>query len=248
MNNAQLNIRARIASVFVICSLSGIFPPAVMATKSADTPLVVGFKPYPSHIVLDNSERPMVDGNAIRLIGYQYNDSDGDAADASTYQWYRSDTTSPQDRELIAGATDENYTPVAADKYKFLALEITLRSLTGQPNMGGAVHIYTGRVGDILMNFSYPIRVKMNRTQAINYCNDLSQHGYSDWRLPSQSELVGLYNMLPNNIIATEHYWPTDLFWSITTASGGRFILVSLRHGGNISTTGTDTREVTCIR
>jgi hypothetical protein len=74
---------------------------------------------------------------------YQFDDPDGDAEGASTYQWYRfanaTDTTGG-----TALGTALTYQVVAADSTNFLRLEVTPvddRGLAGTPVLSGAVAI-----------------------------------------------------------------------------------------------------------
>jgi hypothetical protein len=69
---------------------------------------------------------------------YSFNDVDGDAEGASTFQWYRQDDATGTGRVLIAGANALQYTLTAADEGRFIVFEAIPVS-TAEPAIGAAV-------------------------------------------------------------------------------------------------------------
>ncbi|HAS8623054.1 TPA: DUF1566 domain-containing protein, partial [Vibrio vulnificus] len=63
-----------------------------------------------------------------------------------------------------------------------------------------------------------------------NFCRNVTMSGYSDWRLPTEPELSGLYAAKGN--MYTSFGWPTThYYWSSTPSGTGRARLVLLNNG-----------------
>jgi len=81
---------------------------------------------------------------------YTYFDENGDPEAVSTFQWYRADYNYAGDSRAvdtaIVGAVFQAYTPVAADKGKYLRFEVT--PVNGVPETGNPVK--SGYIGPIL--------------------------------------------------------------------------------------------------
>ena len=68
---------------------------------------------------------------------YTYADANQDPEGASTFKWYRADNAAgTTNKVVISGATAKTYTPVAADRNKFLVFEVTPVAATGTPSTG----------------------------------------------------------------------------------------------------------------
>lgn len=85
--------------------------------------------------------------------------------------------------------------------------------------------------------------------QADSYCANLTQGGYSDWYLPSQSQLSAIYSAYPSNQVNTVLGWPTDSgYWSSTLQNAGLHYSVYLSNGSVGYTVDSSGGYVTCIR
>ncbi len=93
---------------------------------------------------------------------------------------------------------------------------------------------------------------KKSNEEAISHCSELSFGGYSDWRLPSSTELSGIvdYGHYEPSI-DTEHFQNTnsDFYWSSTSHArvDGNWIVHFLYGSEHASTSGNE-HYVRCVR
>jgi len=91
-------------------------------------------------------------------------------------------------------------------------------------------------------------------SEAINTCDALTHNGASDWRLPTQKELMDAYNH--GAISAQSTNWITtaqmqaNYFWSSSTRSNvtSDAWIVSLSYGSTSISAKTNTTQVACVR
>ena len=67
----------------------------------------------------------------VLTAGYAYYDSEGDAEETSTYQWYRATDAAGTGKTAISGATSATYTLEAGDSGKFIGLGVTPKATKG---------------------------------------------------------------------------------------------------------------------
>lgn len=83
----------------------------------------------------------------------------------------------------------------------------------------------------------------LNWVDALSYCDDLDQNVFSDWRLPSKAEIVGLQQTkFYLNFNVTEYYW------SASTVNTLKSIAVRPSSGDTKQTPKTGTLPVFCVR
>lgn len=95
---------------------------------------------------------------------------------------------------------------------------------------------------------SYPDQVGSS-----NYCHDLVEGGYSDWRMPTNAELAGGIGsgagavFFPETVMGISSY-----FWSSTTSSispdGANAFVVFFGSGSNTSSSKSNATRVICVR
>jgi hypothetical protein len=94
-----------------------------------------------------------------------------------------------------------------------------------------------------------PISFKKSWTAANSYCNNTIINGQRGWRLPTQGELLSLYNSGAMN----DKGWELSGTWSSTPITSGEHFFVPLHGMGSFSVDynyNVDTYElyVTCVR
>lgn len=171
----------------------------------------------------------------------------------SNREW--SGVPSPQ-----AGANITNGSPVVSG-INASALRVNMRvTAAGIPSGAYIIALNTGS-GELTLSqnatATSTVTVRFNDMQwnaAVAYCDGLSWNGQTDWRLPTQKELMeaynhGLYSAATSNWINTAHMI-ADEFWSATTASyfGGSAWFVDFDEGRSRENLKTELRLVTCIR
>lgn len=104
------------------------------------------------------------------------------------------------------------------------------------------------------LEWSKTIQTSRTWPQAINDCDALTHNGASDWRLPTQKELMDAYE---HGIMSAESAnWITTaqmqgaFFWSSSTRSANTSSawVVNLSNGGAANTFKTNTFQVACVR
>ena len=97
--------------------------------------------------------------------------------------------------------------------------------------------------GDVLLTFS----------QAQQHCNNLVYNAYSNWRLPTQNELVlfdNTYNPTGSTDLNDKHNWPLiSPYWTSTVSDVNKHHAIGLLNVGGI-TSQDDANEyhVSCVR
>ena len=117
----------------------------------------------------------------------------------------------------------------------------------GTPTIGEATVTQTAVVsellGDVLMTFS----------QAQQHCNNLVYNAYSNWRLPTQNELVAFddtYNPSGSMALNSVYNWPLiSPYWTSTVSDVNKHHAIGLLNVGGI-TSQDDANEyhVSCVR
>jgi hypothetical protein len=104
------------------------------------------------------NEKPSATGVAISgtmLVGntitgnYTYFDAESDPEGATTFEWYRANSSSGSGSTLITGATAQTYILTNADRSKYIRFKVTPRAQTGT-TPGDAV--LTGWIGPVVDN------------------------------------------------------------------------------------------------
>ncbi|MGL4751485.1 MAG: DUF1566 domain-containing protein [Aeromonadaceae bacterium] len=182
---------------------------------------------------------------------YQFADADGDTESGTTFQWFRADDAAGTINKTPVGSAN-TYMLVNADRGKYMVFEVTPKSASGSASTGTLARSVSSQIPTALGmidNFSAPDGQLRNWNDAVSYCNNLVQHGYSDWRLPSRDELVSLVNSWPSDQISLVHGWPTDdYYWSSPLYSSGGHYVVGLHHGFVGVSNDNNTFYVTCVR
>ena len=92
---------------------------------------------------------------------------------------------------------------------------------------------------------------------AVNYCENLTYAGYSDWRLPTPQELLTIVNNMTivdknkDTVIDTTYFpdTPSDNFWSSSKSYLSSFaLIVNFQYGGVRDDLDTRTHYVRCVR
>ena len=126
-------------------------------------------------------------------IGANVTDVDGDDTSATTYQWYRADTSGGA-RTPIGGATGTTYTPGIADFRKFLVFEVSPKTTTGTPNTGTVVRRYTDNgIRASFSNGSRPYLYPGNTDSSISvsgYTGNATSNAYVYYKISSYPEHV----------------------------------------------------------
>lgn len=196
---------------------------------------------------------------SMLTANFTYSDADNDLAGTHIYRWYRSDYSNGSgNRVLLANA--KTYTLVSADIGKYITLEVTPVSLTGDPNTGATVSYtsnntvalgvsgvgvfaYGGNVGETTLT---------GYSDAVALCDNLVAYGYSDWRLASLSEMQSLYKAYPNGAMSTYGWQTINGYYTTTVYSAGMMNILFLQNGAlsQAATTGTNSRygNAGCIR
>lgn len=86
--------------------------------------------------------------------------------------------------------------------------------------------------------------------QALDYCENLTYAGFTDWRLPNKNELVSLLNDLRYRPVSSFPDMPSQYFWSSSssknTTSSAWYVDFDL---GNVKTySKTTSLSVRCVR
>lgn len=86
--------------------------------------------------------------------------------------------------------------------------------------------------------------------EALDYCEDLTYAGYSDWRLPDKNELASLVNYEKYNPASDFPDMPSQSFWSSSTyvVSTNHAWYVDFNSGDVSGSNKTGTSYVRCVR
>ena len=119
--------------VFEVTPKSATGIPDTGVPASAVSAQVPGNAPTATSVSIDGT----VAVGSVLTGKYTYSDANGDPEGTSTFKWYRADNAAgTTNKTVIAGATAKTYTPVAADRHKYLVFEVTPKSATGIPDTG----------------------------------------------------------------------------------------------------------------
>jgi hypothetical protein len=130
---------------------------------------------------------------------------------------------------------------------------------TGTPNTASYTDNGNGTVTDNVTKLMWQKTVSMttsNQDQAVMLCDALSLGGYSDWRLPSQIELVSLVDYGASSPAINATFFPdtpiagNGLFWSSTLVAGAPSTawFVAFAFGGTFYESATVAHFVRCVR
>lgn len=86
--------------------------------------------------------------------------------------------------------------------------------------------------------------------QALDYCENLTYAGHSDWRLPNKNELASLVNYAKYDPASDFPDMPSQYFWSSSTRSDDTDCAWGVHFGyGGVSSSGkTSSILVRCVR
>lgn len=87
--------------------------------------------------------------------------------------------------------------------------------------------------------------------EAVNGCDDLVMNGYSDWYLPSSSQLLEMYTQLGNGGFCDEYWssvanWCT--YWSVDPVSSFASLGFDFYAGSTFTSTNANDLRVRCVR
>ena len=92
---------------------------------------------------------------------------------------------------------------------------------------------------------------RINLSQAISYCSDLEQGGFSDWRLPNVFEAVTVLDLSKTESIAPEGSWVNDRYWTSTNETSNHYWFLEISDGRfNLTRTSNsaELKRVVCVR
>ncbi|QTL94359.1 hypothetical protein [Aeromonas jandaei] len=217
------------------------------AKESFHSPHVIGHKPTIASVYIDKVSASL--GDTLNVIYNGYTDIDGDVEGVPSIQWLR-------DGAAVTGATTSSYTVRADSTCRdfAVAVEVTPKSLTGDPLIGDAKQsppllvVYSR-----IPNFRKPDTVRRNWSDADAYCK---AHGLI---LPTIAQLQSVFNNTSggtNIELATQYGWPlsgqcggtTNIYWANDMLSNNSHGIVLMNIGNAFSGNDNNAYHVACVR